>query len=80
VSRVRAEVAGMGGRTVRYCDLFALFLQGQHPLMFRAFLSACSPFVCERCHTAFGVSESGVEEDDPVLCPRCAAKDSGRQR
>ena len=61
----------MGGRTVPYRDLFELFLQGQRPLMFRAFLSACAPFVCERCSVAFEAPDGGVEEDDEVVCPGC---------
>ena len=64
----------MGGRTVRYCDLFELFLQGQRPLMFRAFLGAATPFQCERCGATFEVPDGEVEEDDEVLCARCEGR------
>jgi formylmethanofuran dehydrogenase subunit E len=61
-----------------YHDLFDLFLQNHRPLMFRAFVSTASPFDCERCQESFAPDGEAVDMDDPVLCERCAKKQSRR--
>ncbi len=61
-----------------YGDLFELFLQGQRPLMFRAFVSTAGPFECERCRKSFGPDAEVVDMDDPVLCERCAKRQGRR--
>jgi len=41
--------------------------------LFEAFLRGAT-FVCARCRQEFGMKPDGVEEDDKVLCPRCAKR------
>lgn len=70
----------MSKRTVQYRDLFDIFLREQRSIMFRAFLFAATPFECEQCGASFEMQESGVEEEDLVLCWDCGAKEpSGRR-